>query len=209
MCAGIVRNVLGGSGPDSSFRANFYGKRSKNGLLTVNFRTDAAGTPSCSPDGKWAVFTSVRLGKNTLWKTSIDGGEPERLTDYSSEFPDVSPDGKWIAFSNESEPSKLNLAVVPFQGGQPAESFEVVSGTPAGMYRDVHWSRDGRALTYVDSRKGVSNIWSQSIDGGAPRQVTDFKSGLIFAFAWSPDGKRAALACGTHASDVVMMKDFR
>jgi len=163
--------------------------------------------PSCSPDGKWVVFTSTRLGKNTLWRTSIDGGEPDGLTDYPSAFPDVSPDGKWIAFSSESEPGKLKLVVAPFQGRQPAKSFEVVSGTPAGVYREVYWSRDGRALTYVDTRKGVSNIWSQPLEGGAPRPLADFKSGLIFDFAWSPDGKRAALACGTQTSDVVLMKD--
>ena len=102
---------------------------------------------------------------------------------------------------------KLKLVVVPFQGGQPAKSFEVMSGTPADVYRNVYWSRDGRALTYVDTRKGVSNIWSQSLDGGALRPLTDFKSGLIFDFAWSPDGKRVALACGTQTSDVVLMKN--
>jgi len=101
----------------------------------------------------------------------------------------------------------LKLVVVPFQGGQPAKSFEVMSGTPADVYRNVYWSRDGRALTYVDTRKGVSNIWSQSLEGGAPRPLTDFKAGLIFDFAWSPDGRRVALACGTQTSDVVLMKD--
>ena len=70
------------------------------------------------------------------------------------------------------------------------------------MYRNVYWSRDGRALTYVDTRKGVSNIWSQSLEGGALRPLTDFRAGLIFDFAW-----RVALACGTQTSDVVLMKD--
>jgi Tol biopolymer transport system component len=199
-CAG-GRYILTVSGLPSIWRFDSDGSNPKQ---LTNFDNDYY--PSCSPDGKWVVFTSYRLGKNTLWRTSIDGGEPERLTDYPSAFPDVSPDGKWIAFSNESEPGKLELFVVPFQGGQPAKSFEVASTTPAGVYRDVYWSRDGRALTYVDTRKGVSNIWSQSLDGGAPKQMTDFKSGLIFAFAWSPDGKRVALARGTQTSDVVLMR---
>jgi len=200
-CAG-GRYILTVSDLPSIWRFNSDGGNPKQ---LTNFDNDFY--PSCSPDGKWVVFTSLRLGKNTLWRTSIDGGEPERLTDYPSDFPDVSPDGKWIAFSNESEPGKLKLVVVPFQGGQPAKSFEVMSGTPAGVYRNVYWSRDGRDLTYVDTRKGVSNIWSQPLDGGAPQPLTDFKSGLIFDFAWSPDGKRVALACGTQTSDVVLMKD--
>jgi Tol biopolymer transport system component len=101
----------------------------------------------------------------------------------------------------------VRFSVVPFQGGQPVKNFDVASAVPAGLYRQVYWSRDGRALTYVDTRQGVSNIWSQPVDGGAPRQLTDFQSGLIFSFAWSPDGKRLALACGTQTSDVVFMKD--
>ena len=37
--------------------------------------------PSCSPDGKWVAFTSQQAGKwMTLWKVSIDGGEPTQLT---------------------------------------------------------------------------------------------------------------------------------
>src|SRR6266849_5501717 len=97
--------------------------------------------------------------------------------------------------------------VLPFQGGQATKIFNPASATPAGGYREVFWSRDGRELTYVDTRNGVSNLWSQPVDGGPPWQLTDFKSGQIFRFAWSPDGKRAALACGSQTSDVVLLKD--
>ena len=70
------------------------------------------------------------------------------------------------------------------------------------------WSPNN-TLTYIDQRNGVSNIWSQPIDGSPPKQLTNFKSGRIFQFAWSPDGKWLALARGTMTSDVVMIKDFR
>jgi eukaryotic-like serine/threonine-protein kinase len=164
--------------------------------------------PSCSPDGKWVVFASLRSGStSTIWKVSIDGGEPQKLTDFASELPDVSPDGKWIVSSVEPEPGKPKFMLIPFQGGQATKIFNPASAAPAGVFREVFWSRDGRELTYVDTRNGVSNLWSQPVDGGPPRQLTGFKSGLIFRFAWSPDGKRAALACGSQTSDVVLLKD--
>jgi Tol biopolymer transport system component len=164
--------------------------------------------PSCSPDGKWVVFASLRSGSDsTIWKVSIDGGEPQKLTDYTSELPDVSPDGKWIAASVEPELGKPKFMVIPFAGGPPSKSFSAASATPANLYRQVSWSRDGRELTYVDTRNGVSNLWAQPIAGGQPKQLTDFKSSQIFRFAWSPDGKRAALACGMQTSDVVLLKD--
>jgi Tol biopolymer transport system component len=71
------------------------------------------------------------------------------------------------------------------------------------------WSTDGLALTYVDTQKGASNIWSQPLSGGPPKKLTDFRSDQIFSFAWSPDGKQLALARGTETSDVVLIRDFK
>ena len=164
--------------------------------------------PSCSPDGKWIVFASERSDSAaTLWKVPVDGGEAEALKDRPQGLPDVSPDGKWIATSDEREPGKPRLLILPFQGGPPVKIFNVAA-TPAGVYQQVLWTPDGQELTYVDTRNGVSNLWGQPVDGGPPRQLTDFKSGQIFRFAWSPDGKRAAMACGSQTSDVVLLKDL-
>jgi hypothetical protein len=67
----------------------------------------------------------------------------------------------------------------------------------------------GQALAYIDTRQGVSNLWAQPLAGGPPEQITDFKSELIFEFAWSRDGKQLALARGTQTSDVVLIRNFR
>ena len=165
--------------------------------------------PTCSPDGKWVVFGSIRSGSvSTIWRVPIDGGKPQQLTDYASEFPDVSPDGKWIASTVEPEPGKPKFMVIPFHGGPPTKSLSVASIAPANWGRkELLWSHDGREFTYVDTRNGVSNLWAQPVSGGPPHRLTNFKSGQIFRFAWSPDGKRAALACGNQTSDVVLLRD--
>ena len=72
----------------------------------------------------------------------------------------------------------------------------------------LSWTPDGQALMYVDTRGGVSNIWSQPIDGSRPRQLTNFKSDLIFRFALSPDGRQFVLKRGTQTRDVVLIRDF-
>jgi hypothetical protein len=66
---------------------------------------------------------------------------------------------------------------------------------------------DSRALAYLDQRS--MNVWAQPIDGGRPRQLTDFKADLTFFFDFSRDGKQLALARGTQTSDVVMITDFK
>ena len=53
--------------------------------------------PRTSPDGRWVVFHSARTGSLRLWKVSIDGGEPVRLTDKLTSNPTVSPDGSLVA----------------------------------------------------------------------------------------------------------------
>ena len=46
------------------------------------------------------------------------------------------------------------------------------------------------------------------LDGGKPRQLTDWKSDLIFWFAWSPDGKQLACVRGTTVKDLILMEDL-
>ena len=72
----------------------------------------------------------------------------------------------------------------------------------------LRWTSDGRAISYVDNRGGISNIWSQPIDGSPPRPVTDFHGGEIYSFAWSRDGN-LAISRGMQTSDLVLISDVR
>ena len=165
--------------------------------------------PQSSPDGRWVVFQSVRSGSLRVWKVSIDGGEPVRLADKWTANPTVSPDGSLIACFYREGPNApaIKVAVIPFAGGDPVKVLDIphsVNG-PAGL----RWTPDGRALRFVDTTGGVSNIWSLPLDGGKPVQLTDFKTDQIFWFDFSRDGKQLALSRGTQTSDVILIKDFR
>jgi serine/threonine protein kinase len=165
--------------------------------------------PRSSSDGRWVLFHSARSGSWRLWKVSIDGGEPVRLTDKLTFNPTVSPEGSLVAcFYREDQPNApVKVAIVPFAGGDPVKVFDIPSSvnTNAGL----RWTPDGRALTYIDTINGVSNVWSLPLDGGPPKQLTDFKADQIFCFDFSRDGKQLALSRGTQTSDVVLIKDFR
>jgi len=67
---------------------------------------------------------------------------------------------------------------------------------------------DSRALAHID-RSHPSDIISEAITGGPPKQLTSFKDGRIFNFAWSRDGKQLAIARGLVTSDVVLISNFR
>jgi eukaryotic-like serine/threonine-protein kinase len=164
--------------------------------------------PSLSPDGRWVVYSSYdESGKRTLWKVSIEGGEPLQLTHYTSNSPEVSPNGKSIACQMfDEETRRLVLAILPFEGGDPIMKF---CDTPLPGHELLRWTPDGRALTYVVTDAGVSNIWLQPIDGGRPKQITNFKEDQIFRIAWSPDGKNLAFDRGVTINNIILISEFR
>ena len=101
----------------------------------------------------------------------------------------------------------LKIAILPIEGGAPLKVFDTppVERPPA----IIRWAPDGAAVTYVGRRNSVSNIWAQPLDGGQPKQLTNFTTGQIFNFDWSSDGKRLACARGDEIRDVVLISDFR
>lgn len=213
------RNVLPEISPDGHHIVFVSNRTGSNHIWRVdadgrNLRqvTDGAEEvdPHISPDGQWMVYAAADSGKSwTIWKKPIEGGQPVRLTDRPATYPIVSPDGKLVAcnymIESPSQPQQWRIAIVPFEGGQPVKVFDV----PSFALRQIRWTPDGRFLTYVETRDEVSNIWSLPIDGAPQKQLTDFKTGRIFSFAWTQDGKQIVYARGALTSDVVLISDFR
>jgi eukaryotic-like serine/threonine-protein kinase len=162
-----------------------------------------------SPDDRWVVFARVQDGKSVLMKVPSEGGPASQLTDYSSYSPSISPDGKWIACiysPGQNEP--LGLAIVSFAGGQPVRVYTLPVTAAAPPVAPLAWTRDGHAISFINSVNGVGNIWDQPVAGGPPKPVTHFTSDKIFYFAWSRDG-RLALSRGTDTTDAVLIKNFQ
>lgn len=158
-----------------------------------------------SSDGKWIVYT-LFAGSPTLWRVSIEGGAPSQISEKTLSTPAVSPDGKMIASVYYEEPnSPPRIAVIPFEGGEITKTFDV----PHPTWGNLHWTPDGTALTYAITTGGVSNIWSQSLAGGAPKQLTDLKADQIFRFDWSADGKQIVTSRGVETNDVVLVSNFK
>jgi Tol biopolymer transport system component len=164
--------------------------------------------PYCSPDSRWVVYTSLS-SPGTLWRVPIDGGDPVQLTSKWTRGAVHSPDGKLMVcwYRDEHEITRLKMAVVPSEGGDPINVFAFGRSArpPAPAPNYLRWTPDGSAVLYIDTRDGVSNIWSQPLDGGPPKRVTDFKTDRIFSFDWSKDGKQLALSRGTQTSDIVLL----
>jgi Tol biopolymer transport system component len=172
---------------------------------------DALSFPQLSPDGKWIVFTAVGSRQwTTLRRVSSNGGRAIELNDKLWLRPAVSPDGSWIAgfygdqqLSTQKTPA--SIAVIRIDGGQPSKVIPIAPSV--SISAGIRWTPDGRQLTYVDRRKDGSNIWSQPLNGGAPRQVTQLHGDDLFSFDWSRDGKQLGFIRGVQARDVVLIQN--
>jgi Tol biopolymer transport system component/DNA-binding winged helix-turn-helix (wHTH) protein len=172
--------------------------------------TDGAAEsyPHVSPDGRWVVYLSAEQNKSTMWKVSTEGGAPLQLSDRWSMTPAFSPDGKLIACFHEDEArAAFKLALIPAAGGDPVRLFDLPSTVT--LRAGLHWTPDARALRYVDTRGGVSNIWQQPLAGGPPQQLTNFTANKIFRLAFSRDGQQLVFERGTESNDATLISDFK
>ncbi|HEV7397745.1 MAG TPA: hypothetical protein VGN86_14640, partial [Pyrinomonadaceae bacterium] len=122
-----------------------------------------------------------------------------------------SPDGKLLSYLYPESPDPFappnRIAVAEFLSGKIIKTFSFQPGGTVPTM--VRWSADGSSIFYSLNVSNVSNIWQQSIAGGAPKQVTDFKDSLITAFAFSRDGKQLSCTRGTLVRDAVLIEDVK
>jgi Tol biopolymer transport system component len=161
-----------------------------------------------SPDGAWFVYQDTA----GLLRRSILGGDPT-LIDPAGDLPAVSRDGRKIAFEHWGDDKDLQLGVVAADSTGPPRFLPFLPKTeeqvPTMGNQPIQWTPSGDAITYVRTIGGVSNLWSQPVTGGPPKQITRFTSGYIWRHAWSMDGKYLALARGTFSKDAVLFSDLR
>jgi serine/threonine protein kinase/Tol biopolymer transport system component len=175
----------------------------------LTFSPSESTWPKISPDGKWIFFHHFEPGSPySIWRISIDGGTPEKITEGTAIRPVVSPDGKLLAFwyNDEQQNSRWMLKVVKLDGGATLNLFSVAQTVQVQWDSMLGWSPDGRYLVYVDHSGGIDNLWGQPIDGSAPKQLTNFEDSRILSFDFFKDGGLVA-SRGVITSDVVLIKD--
>jgi serine/threonine protein kinase/Tol biopolymer transport system component len=165
--------------------------------------------PVITPDSRWIIFTSLGLSRPTLWKVSIDGGEPVEITHKVANTATVSPDGKFIGYlysdASESLSPPNRIGIVSIAGGEPTATFAFQNGGTVQV--NLQWSSDGKSLLYNTTTNNITNIWSQPIGGGPPKQITAFKDSFMNGFAWSRDGKQLVCTRGIFKRDVVLFTE--
>jgi serine/threonine protein kinase len=165
--------------------------------------------PDISLDGKWIIYDSLANGASRIFRVPISGGEPEQLTNYPAVEPRYSHDGTRFAcfLMDEKTEGWTKLGVVAANGGQPLKVLDLPPNTET--FRGPVWTPDNKGITVIVSQGERLNLWLQPVDGGVPKQITNFGSPVVYRREYSRDGKRIAIVRGEGIGNAVMITDYR
>jgi len=132
--------------------------------------------PAVTPDGKWLIFMGAdKLSEERVLKMPIAGGDATQISDdvIRSKFA-ISPDGNMLAFASHDGPEagKMKILLIPLNTDEPIRKL----GTPPGFIPNsqIRWSPDGTAITYKAAFGPNWNLWNLPLNGGSPKQPTQF-----------------------------------
>ncbi len=163
-----------------------------------------AGSPTCTPDGKWVLYQN-EVPPFAIERVPIEGGKQEVVS--GSLIPGatsdndgiaLSPDGKRLAFGvMRSDTHKKQIALVSLDENGAGGGTRFLDANPR-VSDHPEFTPDGKAVVYAIYENGVENLWLQSLDGAPGRQITNFTADLFNATATplTEDAGSPALARG-------------
>ena len=153
--------------------------------LTVD-RSQRHVLPAFSPDGKKIAFGLFRVGPGgDIWMVDADGKNATQLTTdpATDNVPSWFPEGDRVLFLSDRDSQYMRLWSTTLVGGR--DQFLIDLG-PGIEYARL--SPDGKRVAFNSKKSGNINIWTASLDGGPPTQLT-FDKELAGFPCWSPDGQ--------------------
>ncbi|HKP69765.1 MAG TPA: winged helix-turn-helix domain-containing protein [Pyrinomonadaceae bacterium] len=181
------------------FRVDADGGNLKQITTGDSYETDS----TVSPDGKWIAFDSTLYQGEPprIWRSSIEGGAPTKISDQICHVPSYSPSGKFISCVWDQQ-----VLVISAEDGRLVNTFR---GAPIPILNiGARWTPDEKNLVYTVNERGTTNLWIQPLDGKPARRLTDFVDGDIYNFAYSPDGSKLYLARGYPVRDAILIKNI-
>ena len=110
--------------------------------------------------------------------------------------PQISPDGKWVVYTVATPDVDVNrnasnIWMVSTTGGAQQQL------TQSGHDSSPLWSPDGKAIAFLSSRSGDSQVYLLSLEGGEAQKLTKLSTGADIV-KWSPDGKTIAFTSSVY-----------
>jgi len=147
--------------------------------------------PRMSPDGKWIAVATDDGKDATVWIADVSGSVAIRKLTLSgrSRFPVWSPDGQFVTFQSDRE-GDLGIWRQRADGSAQAERLTKPEKDVAHIPES--WSPDGRTLLLSVANAGTFTQAALSMPDRKVAPFGNLRSAILFAAAFSPDGKWVA-----------------
>jgi Tol biopolymer transport system component len=142
--------------------------------------------PVWSCDGRHVYFASYREGTLAIWRISVRGGAPTRVTlgTGPEQRPTLSRDGRMLAYTTARQPNTVVLVDLRKGTRVPIQEAQYV-GLPT-------IAPDRSALVYNSDREGTYDLWRMPLWANKPAgpavRLTQLE-GTTACPAFSPDGR--------------------
>jgi Tol biopolymer transport system component/DNA-binding winged helix-turn-helix (wHTH) protein len=152
-----------------------------------------------SADGKSLFYATDRAGGYTIWRTGIDGGDPQLVVGGAAKLKHPSVARSTGRVTYESWAYEINLWETPIVEKLDLEGDLQSTLRPAITTSD-QWnhspdlSPDEKQLVFVSTRSGNAEVWIADRDGANARQLSKFGRASMRVPRWSPDGKRIVIS---------------
>jgi len=148
-----------------------------------------SGRPDYSRDGRIAFLQFGAGSPLSVWAMDEDGSHRmPLLPQLPAGDPSWSGDGKRVLVLRRSEETGTGVWWV-----DPASRRATRTEVSGSDIRSPRLSPDSQSIAFhaIDAN-GAMNVWTQRLDGGPRRRVTDDREAISYP-VWSPDGQSLAL----------------
>jgi gamma-glutamyltranspeptidase len=145
------------------------------------------GAPAWTADGSAIVFTSNRSGASHLYRVSVAGGTPERLTQAPEPEGEasISPDGSMAYARGRAGQTKLWVRTTAGVERRLTKGDNGAEHWPS-------WSPDGQRIAYSASKEDRTRLRMHVVAGDSDRVVVEDRDAEHPS--WSPAGDRIVFA---------------
>lgn len=156
-----------------------------------------------SADGRSIVYATDRAGGYTIWRASIDGGDPELVVGGAAKLkhPSIARTGGRLTY--ESWAYEINLWDAPIVDrldleGDLSSTLRPTVRTSDQWNHSPDLSPDEQRLAFVSTRSGNAEVWISDRNGANARQLSSFGRAALRAPRWSPDGRSILISAAVN-----------